>query len=106
MQINNNDGRDPILGAIQNYRDGLAAYNSKAEFASTSEDEDALIAETYGPPMEVLDNWTAPATTFEGALEALRLARQEMHDFENSFTTKSLFAAAMAYLEGSGPRSK
>lgn len=69
---------DPIVAAIWNYTNGVACYDSVEEADyEASGGEDLLISKTYGPPMAVLDNWTAPAVTAKGAIEALRFALAE-----------------------------
>lgn len=69
---------DPILDAIWNYQNGVACYEASDEALREDEQiEKALIAKTYGPPMDILDNWDAPALTAKGAREALRFALEE-----------------------------
>lgn len=70
---------DPILDAIWNYTQGCAAFDSMNEAIPLDNDDahKVLIEKTYGPSMDVLDNWTAPARTAKGAREALLFALRE-----------------------------
>ncbi len=70
---------DPILDAIWNYTQGCAAFDSMNEAIPLDNDDahKVLIEKTYGPSMDVLDNWTAPARTAKGAREALSFALRE-----------------------------
>ena len=90
---------DPLVHAINNFRAGNAA------FCKLDEDEwpalggdDAVIEMTYGAPMRVLDEWEKPATSLQGAIEALKLIRDEQLMLE--VMGDSMLAAALAYLEG------
>jgi hypothetical protein len=84
---------DPIISAIQAYRDGNAAYNA------TPRDDEETIARTYGPPLDVLQEWERPAQTREGALEAIRLAFETEREFMGESLTHNMLAAALAYFE-------
>lgn len=70
---------DPILDAIWNYTQGCAAFDSMNEAIPLDNDDahKVLVEKTYGPSMDVLDNWTTPALTAKGAREALSFALQE-----------------------------
>jgi hypothetical protein len=83
---------DPIIAAIEAYHEGAKAFDA------TPGDDDETVAATYGPPLEVLETWTAPAVTFEGALEALRLVSKENHRFGDRMMI-NLLDAALAYFE-------
>lgn len=90
--------RDPILDAIDAYRRGCAAYDAHSicrMLDYTEEYHDQAVAETYGPALEVLDNWDRPAVTLEGAIAALTLA---LEDEGESFKDQ-MIDAALAYLE-------
>lgn len=90
---------DPIIEAIRDYRLGMTAYNCGVVELVAEASDDALIRTTYGPPLEVLSGWTRPAQTREGAVEALRFARQELRDIEDSPVVERLVSAALAFLE-------
>lgn len=87
---------DPILSAINDYKDGCKAFCAIPEEAM-EQDEDGVIAQTYGRPMEVLENWDRPALTREGAVAALRLIRDEKV-YIDGFGA-SLFFAALGFFE-------
>ncbi|MFQ6158883.1 hypothetical protein [Sinorhizobium meliloti] len=88
-------GGDPILAAIKAYRDGMAAYN-----ADPGQGEDAeTVMRTYAIPHQVLEDWTLPAQTRQGALEALLLAVEEERECGASHLTLPLMSAALAYFE-------
>ncbi|MGY5793648.1 hypothetical protein ACXHXM_25900 len=94
---------DPLLDAIEAYRRGNTA------FIAIDEDdwplhggEDAVIAKTYGHPLEVLQNWEGAALTRQAAMEALRLAREDSTNFDASPTVSAMVAAALAYFENEG----
>lgn len=91
---------DPLSAAIADYRRGEDA------FSSISEDdwpalggENAVVSQTYGPPMAVLEDWQKPATTRAAALEALRLAHSENSVHDSSAVSKAMVAAALAFFE-------
>lgn len=90
---------DPLLDAISAYRAGMAAYSAREEF-STFEEEDAAIAETYGPPFKVLDDWDQPAQSLSAVREALRLVVDEQ--LLASGMSEGLVIAALAYLDQTG----
>lgn len=89
--------RDPLFDAINDYRDGMAEYCARPEFA-TVEEEDAAIAETYGPSFKVLDNWERPAQSMIAAREALRLVLDEQ--LLTGGMAEALVTAALAFLDG------
>ncbi|MDW9632142.1 hypothetical protein GOA75_20085 [Sinorhizobium meliloti] len=91
-------GGDPIRAAIKAYRAGLAAYNTAAG------EDDETVMRTYGVPHQVLEDWTLPAQTREGALEALQLAVEEERDCGASHLTLPLMSAALAYFETDNKR--
>jgi hypothetical protein len=63
------------------------------------------VRRTYGIPHQVLEDWTLPAQTKEGALEALRLAVEEERDCGASYLTLPLMSAALAYFEKDSKRA-
>ncbi|WP_146606025.1 hypothetical protein [Mesorhizobium kowhaii] len=88
---------DPLLDAVRAFRAGMADYNVN----SPDDDDEAVayIEVSYGPPMEVLEEWEQPAKTHAGALEALRLVAEENSAYEASPLVGPLLAAAIAYFE-------
>ncbi|MBB4272345.1 hypothetical protein [Rhizobium mongolense] len=90
---------DPLIEAINAYRAGIADFNQNAP-------EDDEGANAYGeiswlPPFKALENWTAPATTRDGAMAALRLAVDE-DEVGDSPLVGTMMRAALAYLEQEG----
>ena len=49
------EGHDPLLDAIQAFRAGLADYSANAP--DDNDEADAYVEMSYGPPMEVLEEW-------------------------------------------------
>lgn len=90
---------DPLLAAIADYRAGMENYSGREEFSSF-EEEDAAIAETYGPPFKVLNNWEAPAATLAGARAALRLVIDEGMLYGGF--TENMVVAALGFLDQQG----
>jgi hypothetical protein len=90
---------DPLLDAINDYRAGSAAYCALPE-TETMEEEEAAVAETYGPPFKVLDSWDRPAQTMTAAREALRLVIDEQ--LLNGDMAEALVTAALAFLDKTG----
>lgn len=91
---------DPISTAIEAFRAGNAAFGAiKEEDWPTHGGEEAVIANTYGLPLEVLENWDQPALSLKGAVDALRFANEENRNFESNPTVAAMVAAALAYFE-------
>jgi hypothetical protein len=98
---------DPIITAVQAYRDGNAAFNAikEAEYEAHG-GEDAVIAKTYGAPMDALSDWDQPAKTRAGAIEALRLIQHENRMSSSVPFIDPLLTSALAYFEAErGPCS-
>lgn len=92
--------RDPILDAIEALETGLA-YFRVIPTAVTEKIEEQIIAVTYGPPLEVLSEWTAPAETLEGAVAAIRFAAKELSGGGTDIAERML-NAAIAYFDAIG----
>ncbi|MBB3396658.1 MULTISPECIES: hypothetical protein [unclassified Rhizobium] len=91
---------DPISTAIEAFRAGNAAFcATKEEDWPAHGGEEAVIANTYGRPLEVLENWDQPALSLKGAVDALRFANEENRNFESNPTVVAMVGAALAYLE-------
>ncbi|WP_425963755.1 hypothetical protein [Rhizobium nepotum] len=97
----NGEKTDPVVKAVQDYRDGCARFN-----AINSADwplhggEDAVIEKTYGGPMKALENWDRPCASRDGAIAALRHALAESEDIYCSDSIGPMLRAALGYLEG------
>lgn len=89
--------QDPLLDLIATYRAGMADYNADPH-AAEDDDEytDRRIAETWGPSYDALHD-APPARTRHGAIEALRLAHDEMRGNLSPTVEMSLVAAALAF---------
>ncbi len=88
---------DPILELVNGYLAGSAAFN--AGRYNTDEESDAAAENTYGRPMKAIEDWTGAASTFEGALAALRLAADETTNFSSPSSVSSLLSAAVGYFD-------
>jgi len=84
-----------LSDVINKYLAGSAAFQGWEKFDYP--DEEAAIAGTYGPPMERLENWNAPAESLEDVREAIRLAFAEQA-LISDIATEPL-RAALVYLE-------
>ena len=94
----NGDGTlrsDPILAAIKAYRDGSKVFDALPN-EYTENNQHQAIEETYGPPMQVLNEWDLPANTIEGALAALNLVKDDV--FLEDFGMP-LLEAAIGFLQ-------
>lgn len=92
--IENN--RDPLLDFIVAYRKGLADFVSNAP-----EDNDgnkAYAEVSFRLPRKTLESWSSPATTFAGAISALKMAvdADKNDDVE---IVSSMIRAAWGYFE-------
>jgi hypothetical protein len=94
------DRPDPLIAAINNYHAGIAAYDGSVDY-ETSEDEQAAIATTYGPPLEILAKWDKPAITQAGAVEALRFAANGSNIIGLDIQ-ENMVRAALSYFERDG----
>jgi hypothetical protein len=83
---------DPIIDAIKAYRAGLVAFGELS-------DEDYGKVETYEPWQQVLDNWSEPARTREGAIEALKAALGDDDGLYGCEGADRMVRAALGYLE-------
>lgn len=89
---------DPLLDAIAAYRAGMKDYDLNAPHDNDAADAYADIS--YGPPMRVLDEWSQPARTLQGAIEAQRLLAEEPH----CTFTESMISAALGYFDREASR--
>ncbi|NTF35528.1 hypothetical protein [Agrobacterium rubi] len=89
---------DPLLATIQEFHSGLTRFNELEKETVTQADEDRLVAETYGGPIDRLYDWDAPAVTLEGAIEALKLMKQQ--DVFSDRLGESMARAVLSFLEG------
>ena len=90
---------DALYDAIMAYRAGNAAFDALL-LTDIQEEEDAQVHATYGPPMQRLTDWSAPATSLRGVAEAIRIILDE--ESFSCFTTEPLLRASLAYLDTLG----
>ncbi len=90
------DGMDPLLTAINDYREGCVAYRELPDDSPDS--DDAAIAETYGPAMETLVNWNQRARSREAVVHALELIKSERLVIDGMAT--ALLDACIPYIKG------
>ena len=88
---------DPLLSTIRDYRAGCAAYRDDLTESDFDNDDD-LFERTYAPPMRILTAWRDPAATPEGAIEALRLLKDERLVTED--IGFAMIDAVIGYLQG------
>lgn len=91
---------DPLLTKIKDFQAGLERLRSIKD-TITTENEERLVAETYGPLLDQLTEWDAPAVTLEGAIEALKLMKQQ--DVMNDPLGEAMRCAVLSFLEGVKP---
>lgn len=75
----------------------MAAYDRHPD-AGEAEEKKA-VQETYGPPLERIQRWQAPAVTRRGAMQALRLASGDLNGAIDTELVESMVKAALRYFE-------
>lgn len=90
-----------LSATLAAYRTAIAAHMaSPATVDGSDSDAEQKSAETtFLPVLDVLSDWTAPASSLAEAIEALRFAAEEVHDFADSTAAPPMIAAALGYLE-------
>lgn len=83
---------DQLLTAIREYR---AAYDAHDAYPDSKTDEAAFFK-----ALATITNWNQPATTAEGAIEALRLVQFEAEDGQDPKFVNALVEAVVRYIEG------
>lgn len=92
---------DPLLEAVNHFIFAGDMYDALPEDLSQAEDDEAF-CRLCQHPEDVLSNWATPAATLEGALAALRLARQ-LHDVaDGDSLVSSLLRAGLGYFGDRG----
>lgn len=89
---------DPLLAKIQEYHSGYELFQALEKDTITQENEDQLVTETYGRPMDQLTKWDSPAVTVEGAIAALKF--MEVSDVFSDVLGKTMTRAVISFLEG------
>lgn len=90
---------DPLRDMIAAYRAGCAAFNADPRAGGDDDDyTDAVSGATWEPPFCALAE-APPARTLAGAIDALRLACEELDGVMTSPIIPPLVAAALAFME-------
>jgi hypothetical protein len=90
---------DPLFEAIAYYRDGMREFNALDDQAIEDDvNSDRLIFSR----LKVIEEWKNPATSFAGAIAALRVAKEETTFFEATPAVRPLIEAALGYFENMG----
>lgn len=88
-----------LASAIASFNGAVAEYNANCPQGNQDE-ADAFAAATFKPWVNVLENWSRPATTHAEAVAALRVALKEAEEYHCSEPVAPMIRAALAYLEG------
>ncbi|BCH01821.1 hypothetical protein MesoLj131b_38200 [Mesorhizobium sp. 131-2-5] len=89
---------DPLADTIAEYYAKLAEFEAIPHEQVTQDNEDALVAATYGPLSDRLWHATPPATSNRGVAEAIRYAL-ETHSLIDRVAEAAL-RSALAFLDG------
>jgi hypothetical protein len=96
---------EPIIALVEAYRAGMTAYNAapkgEAHFSSDGK-EDALVAATYGPPIDQLRNDPPVIHSTAGAITALRFAKDETEEFMDPLGLGAIVGRVLEFLESAG----
>lgn len=85
---------DPIVKAINTYREGLKHFNALPDDDAYDDHSDI-----WKDPWKVLAKWDQPCVSRDGAIAAIKLAIYE-EDIGESQLPAPMMRAALAYLEG------
>lgn len=88
---------DPLVKAIEAYREGLKAFNALPEDEDFRKNEDRYIAETYRTPERNLVENVLPTISLSGAKEAMRFAIDEADHIDPM--ARNALISALSYLE-------
>lgn len=83
--------------AIADLTDGYGRFNAPG--TDPDKGGDALIAQTYGPPLEALENWNAPATSVHEAAAALCLVDNELRVNAAPSLCPPMVSAALRFID-------
>lgn len=86
---------NPLLIAINSYRDRLSAHNELPDSAGDETVEAS--GELLNAANDILAQWRSPATSHEAALAAISLAEWEKAVFEESPIANAMEAVAIGY---------
>ncbi|MER9257760.1 hypothetical protein [Mesorhizobium sp. M0619] len=88
---------DPLADTIAEYYAKMAEFMAIPNGEITSENEDALVAATYGPLDDKLWHATPPATSNRGVAEAIRYALKEHSLIDR--VAEAILISALAFLD-------
>ncbi|MER8564260.1 hypothetical protein NKH85_04950 [Mesorhizobium sp. M0924] len=88
---------DPLADTIAQYYAKMAEFMAIPNGEITRENEDALVAATYGPLDEKLWHATPPATSNRGVAEAIRYALEEHSLIDR--VAEAILISALAFLD-------
>ncbi|MER8672554.1 hypothetical protein [Mesorhizobium sp. M0037] len=88
---------DPLADTIAQYYAKMAEFMAIPNGEITSENEDALVAATYGPLDDKLWHATPPATSNRGVAEAIRYALKEHSLIDR--VAEAILISALAFLD-------
>lgn len=87
---------DPLLETIRLYQRGLSDFNAQAV---GDVDWSKVADATYGPHLETLSEWDSPASSLEGAVEALRISLTEEDGVYGCDAADRMVKAAYTFLK-------
>jgi len=96
---------DPLIPAIVTFHAGNEAYSNhpiiKNADYTDKEEEPAANAGTCGPADDAVKSWSGPATTYESAIAALKLAQYEYVErgMSSSTVANSMLDTALGFLD-------
>ncbi|WP_156940457.1 hypothetical protein [Mesorhizobium sp. LSHC414A00] len=88
---------DPLADTIAEYYAKMAEFMAIPNGEITGENEDALVAATYGPLDDKLWHATPPATSNRGVAEAIRYALEEHSLIDR--VAEAILISALAFLD-------
>ncbi|MER8661901.1 hypothetical protein NKH34_12245 [Mesorhizobium sp. M1148] len=88
---------DPLADTIAQYYAKMAEFMAIPNGEITGENEDALVAATYGPLDDKLWHATPPATSNRGVAEAIRYALEEHSLIDR--VAEAILISALAFLD-------
>lgn len=91
------DGEDPLLTAVNAFRDGCKAFAAIPGDFESDEEEEAAANRTYAAPLAVLDQWSQPALSREAVVASLELIMSE--NLATGYAP-ALLAACIPFIKG------
>lgn len=91
------NGEDPLLAAVNAFRDGCKAFASIPGEFESDEEEEAAANRTYAAPLAVLDSWSQPARSREAVVASLELIMSE--NLATGYAP-ALLAACIPFIKG------